>query len=324
MCNYTMKKIIIPIGLAALMLGCTSIWHGGAPRPAFNIQKDIRELTKQYAGVGSVANYSLEEKAADNDPTKLKTARNKYLTARLVLIDLEYVVFVRSITRDRQLLDSSSDILIMSLNLAGAGTASAAAKTILHSLSAGITGSKITLDRDFFYEKTVPALVAAMNAERAKARINLLEGMKRESDEYPFHQGVIDTQLYYEAGTFLGAISGIQESASVSETASKIKIEEIKDKSQGHYDILRAITTRIPKLQPADLDAAWTALEPVLQDKQMFDGGTATKIGAGLTKPADISGFMNIYKMVFPGMKSKGKEQFYANLVKAGIISESK
>ena len=95
----------------------------------------------------------------------------------MVLVDLRYIEFIRGLTRERQLLDSASDFLILSLNLAGAGVAGATTKTVLSSIAAGVGGTKVIVDRDFFYQKTVPALVAAMNAQRAEARVPPAQGV---------------------------------------------------------------------------------------------------------------------------------------------------
>ena len=67
-------------------------------------------------------------------------------------------------TAERQLLDSAAGMLELGLNLAGTAVAAAGTKTILSAIAAGVTGSKEIVDKNYFFEKTIPALVGQMNA----------------------------------------------------------------------------------------------------------------------------------------------------------------
>jgi hypothetical protein len=192
--------------LCCLMLGgCSVFQNGGAPEQSFNIDKDLEQLAKHYGDAASIEKYYA------GDPTKAR--RNQFIAGRMVMMNIRYVQFVRHTTADKQFLDAATDILVLSLNLAGTAADGAAVKTVLAAISAGVTGSKIAVDKHYYYEKTMPALIAAMNAQRKAALVPIVQGMQQELTDYPFEQAIVDLNAYYEAGTFLGAINAIQVDA---------------------------------------------------------------------------------------------------------------
>ncbi len=187
--------------------GCKTHRYAGSPPPAYDVDADIKALDKVFKQSTSVENFY---NIAAN---QTEAGRNKFITGRLVLINLNYFKWLRNVTADKQLLDSASDILVMSLNLAGTAVGGAQAKTILAAVSAGVAGSKTTVDKYYFYEKTIPALAATMNAQRKQILINIIKGLDQDLKKYPLEQGIADLNDYYQAGTFQGAITVIQADA---------------------------------------------------------------------------------------------------------------
>ena len=242
--------------LLTLLMGCESVRYGGAPAPSFDIDKDLKELAKKYGEDISIEKFY-------QNPTK--EARNEFITGRLVMMNIRYIQFVRKSTSDKQLLDSATDILVLSLNIAGAAVSAAGTKTVLAAIAAGVTGSKVVIDKNFYYEKTVPALVGAMNASRKQKLAAILEGMTKDLDEYNFAQAVTDLHEYYFAGTFLGAIQAIQTDSGAKEQVQDAKIDVIRAKlSRVEPEIVitkGSLTDAIGKLKPEDLDKIKAALK---------------------------------------------------------------
>jgi hypothetical protein len=186
------------------------------------VNKDIRELEKVFGQTTSIAHFY-------EPGNQTEAERNKFITGRLALINLNYFVWLRTITADKQLLDSASDILILSLNLAGTAVGSTEAKTILAAISAGVAGSKTTIDKYYFYEKTVPALAAAMNAQRKQILVGIIRGLNSDLKQYPFEQAMSDLNEYYQAGTFQGAIMTIQADSGVKEKTATSAINFLRN-----------------------------------------------------------------------------------------------
>ena len=99
------------------------------------------------------------------------------------------------------------DIATLALNLAGTLVGAARAKTNL--AAAGIGDSKTSIDKHFYYEKSVEALVATLNGWRKEVLVRLLQSLGGDHVEYPLTQAVVDLNEYYLAGTLNGAIAGL-------------------------------------------------------------------------------------------------------------------
>jgi hypothetical protein len=177
------------------------------------------------------------------------------------MMNIRYIQFVRKTTSEKQLLDSASDILVLSLNLAGASVGGAAAKTVLAGIAAGVTGSKVVVDKTFFYEKSVPALIATMNAQRKQVLIPILEGTRETLEDYPFDQAVTDLHAYYFAGTFLGAIQAIQVDAGVKDQQAQSEIVKLSRITKQDVATKQSLTDALGRLAEADLPKVHAALQ---------------------------------------------------------------
>lgn len=227
-------KIIILATVVSLLAGCTTMRYAGAPEPTSNLNTDIDELSRHFEGSNSITNYYKNES---------KTARDEFIVGRLTLMNLRYLKFIRNLTSERQLLDSATAITAMGLGLAGSMVPLAQTTRILAAVSAGVAGTKEVIDKNYYFEKTVPALVAQMNAERQKALTPILEGMQKDIKQYPLGKAVVDLNNYYIAGTFAGAIQSIQADAGKKEEESKAENKRIRklDKPTSEEEAARTI-----------------------------------------------------------------------------------
>ena len=108
-------------------------------------------------------------------------------------------------------------MLTLGLNLLGTITTGVRAQTNLAASAAGIGGTKAIVDKNYYFEKTVPALIATMNAKRKEILTRIIDGSKQPISDYTFTQAVADTHEYYAAGTLNGAIMTIQGEATAKE-----------------------------------------------------------------------------------------------------------
>lgn len=197
-----------------LVTGCGSLRTGGAPEPSFNLNIDLENIAKEFESSTNITNYYKTNTEGRLD------ARNRFISGRLVQIDLQYIKFLRTLTSDKQQLDAATDIASMTLNLAGTIVGGARAKTNLAAMAAGIGGTKTTIDKDFYYEKSIESLVATMNAKRKDVLVGILTGLGAAIYQYPFERALTDLHQYYLAGTLNGAIQFINVQAAQSETSS--------------------------------------------------------------------------------------------------------
>ena len=242
--NQIRNRTTLALGCLILVcaIGCSTFRYAGAPPPSYDIEGDLKQLSEHFKPAVAISNYYvLGTNATIND-------RNAVIAGRLVMINLEYLKWLRTVNADKQLLDSASDILILSINLAATATGGATAKTILSAISAGVAGSKTAIDKHYYYEKTLPALLAAMNAQRKSVLTNILSGMSKPLAAYPFEQALADIQEYYQAGTLMGAVTAVQADSGAKEKEADKGVKQAQvelTKVRTAESVLAAIQLRI-------------------------------------------------------------------------------
>src|SRR5581483_3708743 len=184
---------------------------------------------------------------------------------------------------DRQALDSATDILSLSLNLAGAAVGSATTKTILAAIAAGVTGSRAIIERDYYYEKTVPALVAQMNVSRKQALIPILQGIGQTIDQYSIANALDDLNTYYCAGTFTGAINAIQANAATTDASVSEQIADLTKIPQSVIDFKKKVlawvnANRNEATKLNDVKAALAELGDTTSTATMDIGAATTEL----------------------------------------------
>jgi prefoldin subunit 5 len=248
--------LIISIAIA----GCQTMKDGGAPDPAFDIEADMKALAAEFNTATQVSAYYAT--AAD----KRIDARNRFISGRLIQIDLRYIQFIRSLNADRQKIETAADLANLSLSIAGTLTGGLQAKSNLAAAATAVTGTKTTIDKEYFYEKSMNTLVGTMNAKRKEVLVGILQGMTtRAIDEYPFEMALRDLNDYYLAGTVNGALNFINAQAASQEKASDEKIKEIPRLTKTNEEIvtsLRELNEALaqPQVTAASAQSVLTAL----------------------------------------------------------------
>jgi hypothetical protein len=212
------RRLLAGFFAASLLAGCATVRHGGAPEPAFNSDKDLKDLEELFAPAASIVKIGASPNA---------DARNSFIDGRLALYNIRYVRFVRDLGVDKQHLDAATDILLLGINLSSAATSAIRTKTNLALLAAGVTGAKITVDKHFYFDKTIPALISTMNAQRKQVLLEILRGRSQSMAEYPLLRALDDLNTYELAGTLVGAIDVLQSEAAVKDKAADQKIREL-------------------------------------------------------------------------------------------------
>ncbi len=256
----------LPLAFFSLTLGCKSYRYAGAPPPSYDVDADLKQLSQHFKPAVAISNYY-----ALANPTRRD--RDKVISARLVMINLEYLKWLRTVTADKQLLDTGTDVLILSLNLAATATGGAATKTVFSAISAGVTGSKTAIDKHYYYEKTAPALVAAMNAQRKVVLTGILDGMNMDLEDYSFEQALADVYQYYQAGTFMGAVTSIHADSGAKEKKADEAIAKISKPTLDEKEAVK-------ELQPV-----WTKLYSEVNSGSVPAAGALRKALQALGEP---------------------------------------
>jgi len=195
--------------LALVATGCATGQRPGFPRQSYDEAKTIKRLEASFQEDVIIDGYYRSGTTAE----QRQALRDKLIDGRVALMDLNYQQFVASMSFHRQSIDTAGEFAELGANLATTIVGGAAAKTALGAVSAGISGAKLSVDKNFFYEKTIPVLVSAMEAQRKTVLVDLLTGRAKDDHEYSLAQAISDLNRYYFAGTFLGGLQSIQADA---------------------------------------------------------------------------------------------------------------
>lgn len=208
--------------LIALMSGCGT---PGFPRQSYNEKKQIKQLEAVFEKPDMISLYYDMTNATEAEK---KALRNKIIAGRIALINLNYNQFIARFSVTKETLDFSTEVTELGLNLATTAAGGEATKTILGAVSSGVTGSKLAIDKNFFFEKTVPVLITTMNAQRKLALLPIMIGIATNTDDYPLTQALSDLDAYYFAGTFIGALQAIQADAGSKEVQAQEKLDLVR------------------------------------------------------------------------------------------------
>jgi len=153
--------------------------------------------------------------------------RNRLQNKAIAVIDQRFYAFVRDLAADRA--DSSAAVAGTTLGASTAGVfvKSVKAKTNYALFAAGVIGAFGIVDKNYFYEKTVPALVAAMRASRAKVQLRVKQAQSERIEQYNGVAALQDVEDYYAAGTLLAAISDVTARAEAEANATLADVREL-------------------------------------------------------------------------------------------------
>jgi hypothetical protein len=134
------------------------------------------------------------------------------------IYDMEFTLFVRDLSSGNNTLSIGTDLTALALNGFGATTGDAATKAALAAASGGVIASNGAVNKDLFYQKTVPAIIAQMEADRQKAEATLLDGLSHPDVVYPLQRANLDLDILNDAGSLNSAIAKITQQSSNDKT----------------------------------------------------------------------------------------------------------
>ena len=229
-----------------------------------------------------------------------QSIRNEFIEVRTGLIDRAYAGFKQTVYTQRVSSAVAVDLATLTLNAIGAAVSDVGTKTATSALSGGLIGGQASIDKNVYFDRTLPAMLAQMDGMRAQVRVRLLDGMLVGVDRYPLMQAAADLDAYFQAGTISGAISAITTQAAVEQRAAEVKLksrlpseEEISGrlKKMG-FDVQRAVDTQSTRtlqgcLDPSGkLDPATTeALGTWLKQQPGFDASSPFAVTDFLSSP---------------------------------------
>lgn len=143
-----------------------------------------------------------------------RAKRDDIVLRRLRALNLEFSNFEERLYGDSNVVGTGGDLLLLVLGGLGATIGNAGVKAALAASSAGIVGAQATINKNLFFQRTIPALMAQMEANRAAVTTRILDGLGQSDAAYPLIRAELDLDALKRAGSIPSAISGITSQAS--------------------------------------------------------------------------------------------------------------
>jgi hypothetical protein len=274
--------LIVPL---AVLGGCASL--KAYPERSGDTAAELTHL-EQYHDPAILAKYEAEADAA-----KKRALRNDVVTARLRATDLHFNAFQQALFREGIATNIVTDLITLGLAGATATIGGATTKAALGAVSGGVIGAKASIDKNAYFEKTMPAILSQMIALRKTVLVKVQEGLTKDVGEYPLNQALIDLEDYYTAGTIPGAIVEIAEQAGAAAKKADALLlstrtkgffaKERQDRAERLIDRIKALpdakaislATNLP-LQDPEIDSLILKVDPT--GRRKVDGETAKRI----------------------------------------------
>lgn len=226
--------------------------------------------------------------AVETDPA----ARNRLQNKAVAVIDQQYSAFVRTLVADRADAATAAAGTTLGAATAAAFVDSVTAKTNYALFGATLIGAFGIVDKNYYFEKTAPALISGMDAARTQALLQIKQNQQLGTDRYDGAAAARDLESYYTAGTLLGAIKDITARAETAVAEGQGQIRTLRVLTEPEMDRNAAIVTAIHAIKTPEatqkgnralkalglkeqVDAANTR-RALLQELRASDGGPRT------------------------------------------------
>jgi hypothetical protein len=221
--HHGLNRLLIAASLAVALTGCGVI--RGAPEPIIDTSQERTDLSNYLAGDVLRKYYAASDRER-NDMTQTDW-RDAVIAARIELIDQNYQAFKNQLYGTTAGLNLVTDLAALGLSGAAAVSGAGAAQS-LAAASAGVIGAGIAFNKDAFYQKTLPAIFAQMEANRLAVLVRIRIAQANDPGaRYSLPTALADIAEYERAGTLETAIQALTTSATIQGDASKVQLERI-------------------------------------------------------------------------------------------------
>lgn len=233
--------------------------------------------------------------------------RNAWIEANLISVNKDYNAFVTNLQQNRAGWAIGTGILDLTFDVASSLTPSAGVKANYAAASALLTGSYAVIDKEAFLEKTVSALVSAMNARRKEALVAILAGMRLSTDQYPLAVAHEDLLEYQRSGSLLSGLSFVESASKEKEEDAADAIKTATALNTSERSLRRCITLAVQAVPDAKKDQLKTA------------AGALDPTALGKSTLSEIRNVISSFRL---NPDPSQDRQFHAELKKQNLIGD--
>jgi hypothetical protein len=204
------------VALAVAASGCVSSYA----RPQFEAQSAYtQQLVEKYQ------HGLLPERAWSS-----KTGRNDTINELIFLCDGVFEEYEVTLYTNNARFNTITDFIVMAAG-AGGAVATGGASQALAATAGAVTGMRSSVEKNYFAQQSRIALIAKMDAERAKVLVQIEESKQLGINYYPLSAAMSDVQRYYQAGTLLSALKAVTEDAGIQLQSRRRNLQAVRLKA---------------------------------------------------------------------------------------------
>lgn len=216
MASSSFARLAACIGAAAALSGCAT-WEGH--QEPVTPYKDRVSAARQYPEPAAITAFSATSDSSRQNLSR-RAWRDVVVGAHLSAIDAQYDKYTSDISKDFRGTNAGSGILVLALN----GVSVVSGQSASRGLAAGsafISGSTATINKDIFFQRSLDAMLAAMDLNRARVRDRIFQGLRSSPDEYSLVQAFADLHDLERQGDVNSAIKQLSTLATKQAEAQK-------------------------------------------------------------------------------------------------------
>ena len=162
-------------------------------------------------------------RVAANDMPGALALRNQIAYRVMGDIEMSYSKFEMNLTTQRAGFETGSDAAQLGMSAAATLVGATDVKNILDATLTAFQGTRTSLDKNFFQQKTTESIISQMRASRKTKQAQLITNLaRRDIASYPWDAVWIDLVDFYYAGTVPSALVEIASNAGTrADTATK-------------------------------------------------------------------------------------------------------
>ncbi len=262
-------SVFVAITAAMSTVGCASF--EGMPRPATSAMAQTN--------MDDVAAVQAEIEAASGDPSLQRAIRNDSVWAHIRAADEQYRRFLISLNKTSKGTNLGLDVAGILVSSVGAVAKSAANE--LSAAAAGIAGTRGSINRELYFEKTIPAIEASMQANRLRIKTQIATHLINDDvARYPLQQALADLNDYQLAASLNAAIQEITTRSGIA-----------ADQAQQRYE--NAVESCAPT---AEVSPLWGQLNDIIMP--LADAANGAPPAAGSDRAKKLKRLAAIHEIV--------------------------
>lgn len=217
------KRLFGLAGIPLLLTSCT----GRFERPRI-------PSTIVVPAPNGIGNYTLDQYKTDLDTYASATGesarvlRNKMTYQLLAEVDFVYYEYETKLFLNQGRFNVGSDFLQLGLAAGTTVINGARAKTVLSAILSGVTGTSLSVDKNYFRQQTAQAIASSMEANRDRVKAVILQQLAQDTVIYPFAAARADLIRYFFAGTLSSGLQQLHQEAAANASTQQANLTQVQ------------------------------------------------------------------------------------------------